>query len=211
MNPEARARIREEISKGVRTSRGIDQYRITFDLDHLTDKHVVLDVGAGDSEFAEKMRKRKIRVVRLDPDYLSYPPRDKKDTVVGIVQELPFRDDTFDEVLASWSMYYVKTGTKVALAELLRVTKPGGRVQISPGVIKDEGDSTQLPNVALRDVAIAETETVIITKPHGSTPEEIAALVDQLDKTFSFYNEEVCEKWSNKLVQRIKSIGKALH
>ena len=49
------------------------------------------------------------------------------DAAVGDVQSLPFADDVFDCAVAAWMLYHA-TDVPLALAELARVLRPGGRL-----------------------------------------------------------------------------------
>jgi demethylmenaquinone methyltransferase/2-methoxy-6-polyprenyl-1,4-benzoquinol methylase len=51
------------------------------------------------------------------------------DLIAGDALHLPFADSTFDVVTISWALRNVNDVT-VALAEMLRVTKPGGRLVV---------------------------------------------------------------------------------
>lgn len=89
----------------------------------------VLDVGAGDSPFADQLSGLVRMAVVLDPDYLHRPPPTGL-AVVGDVTSLPFRACAFDEVHASYVLMHLPART--AIDELLRTTAPGGRVCITP-------------------------------------------------------------------------------
>ncbi len=52
--------------------------------------------------------------------------------VVGRIEEMPFAADSFDVVLLMGSLEYV-TSVEQALAEIARVTRPGGRVVVTMG------------------------------------------------------------------------------
>ena len=50
----------------------------------------------------------------------------------GDARELPFEDNSFDIILSSWALHniYEQQGRELALREIARVLKPGGRVTI---------------------------------------------------------------------------------
>ena len=98
----------------------------------------ILDVGAGQSNFADTVNSLygENTVVRVDPFYPENPPTNVNGAVTATAQVLPFRDEALDEVLALWSVYWVKHDLDKALQEMLRVTKRGGKVKIRPALVK---------------------------------------------------------------------------
>lgn len=110
----------------------------------------ILDVGAGDSGFAEAARRYGARVVQLDPKYdpqpthltvdkrqlYQYtPPQFTEGAIAAVAQQLPFKDNTFDEISALYSVYWMNVGVKTALSEMLRVTKDYGTLTIWPAKV----------------------------------------------------------------------------
>jgi arsenite methyltransferase len=57
---------------------------------------------------------------------------DRVEIVDGDARKLPFGDNTFDVVVSSWALHniYDRAGRDVAVREIIRVLKPGGRVSI---------------------------------------------------------------------------------
>lgn len=92
----------------------------------------VLDVACGTGMASEPLEKRGLRVTALD---ISEPMLDKarirlkeSKLVVGDAEKLPFKDGSFDAVICAQAIHWVDQ--RVALAEMARVTAPGGRVAI---------------------------------------------------------------------------------
>ena len=57
---------------------------------------------------------------------------DEIDFRVGVIESLPFRDETFDAVTSSLMMHHLPEHVRAkGLAEILRVLKPGGRLLIA--------------------------------------------------------------------------------
>lgn len=134
----------------------------------------ILDIGAGDSGFAKEAAKVAKRIVRLDPKYSDTPPEYRNDAITGMVQNLPFQDNTFDETVASISLYWIKTGLNEALLEMIRVTKPEGKVRIFPAALK-KGEMAQY-SLSTRLVFVSNqrslSPTLIITKNPSYKPSD---------------------------------------
>ena len=92
----------------------------------------VLDAGCGTGRFAAALERRAARLVGvdLDPAMLSVAaPRVRAPLLAADARKLPFRDAAFDVAIAVTVCEF--TASPAALvAELARVTRPGGRVVI---------------------------------------------------------------------------------
>jgi demethylmenaquinone methyltransferase/2-methoxy-6-polyprenyl-1,4-benzoquinol methylase len=93
----------------------------------------ILDVAAGTGTSSASLARSGAQVVALDfsPGMIAegrrrYP---KIEFIEGDAEKLPFADDTFDAVTISFGLRNVEH-PKVALAEMYRVLKPGGRLVI---------------------------------------------------------------------------------
>ncbi|HEY7342535.1 MAG TPA: methyltransferase domain-containing protein [Ktedonobacterales bacterium] len=67
---------------------------------------------------------------------------------IGVIEQLPFPDQTFDVVFSTLMMHHLPTPLKrQGLAEIARVLKPGGRVVIADFTHKQEraGRATRFP------------------------------------------------------------------
>ena len=93
----------------------------------------VLDLAAGTGESSVPMGERGARVIACDFSlgmlHVGKAGHPDLDYVAGDAVALPFADDTFDAVTISFGLRNMAS-TSGALAELLRVTQPGGRVVI---------------------------------------------------------------------------------
>jgi SAM-dependent methyltransferase len=90
----------------------------------------VLEVGPGPGELSERMqRELGAEVVAIDVSerMVELARARGVDARVGDVQELPFRDGTFDLVVAAWVLFHVPDLDR-GLAEIARVLRPGGRL-----------------------------------------------------------------------------------
>lgn len=82
---------------------------------------------------------------------------DRIELHVADVQALPFDDDRFDAVVCESVLAFVGDQRR-AIAELVRVTKPGGRVGLNEGIL-----TTDAPDdvaAVLRDMGLTLTPTV---------------------------------------------------
>lgn len=95
-----------------------------------------LDVGAGTGLLAERLHDSGFSVVALDPfpQMLDQLGRRRPEIarVVARGDDLPFPDDTFDFTYSVAVMHHIADPDLVrrTLAEMVRVTRPGGRILI---------------------------------------------------------------------------------
>ncbi|MCD4700152.1 MAG: class I SAM-dependent methyltransferase, partial [Phycisphaerae bacterium] len=84
----------------------------------------ILDCGSGDDIFGSYLRRKGNEVISLDVDEKAL-----KETpgtcVVASCAEMPFPDDYFDAV---WSCAIIEHVEEESLPDMIRVTKPTGRV-----------------------------------------------------------------------------------
>lgn len=104
------------------------------DFTNLPERGRMLDVGSGTGSlaFAITERKRRARVLGIDPsqEYVAYatsrnPFPDRASFEVGDAQQVHFPDASFDAALSLLVFNFIPDPKK-ALLELRRVTKPGG-------------------------------------------------------------------------------------
>jgi SAM-dependent methyltransferase len=87
----------------------------------------VLEVGGGQGELAERMKRElgaEVTFVDQSPRMVELAQARGIDARVGDVQELPFADGSFDTVVAAWMLYHVPDVDR-ALAETARVLRKG--------------------------------------------------------------------------------------
>jgi SAM-dependent methyltransferase len=109
---------------------GPDARQVLFDAIAEVQPRRVLEVGPGEGELAERMRKDLgSEVVAIDQSerMVELTQRRGIDARLGDVQALPFDDEEFDCAVAAWMLYHV-TDIERALGELARVLRPGGRL-----------------------------------------------------------------------------------
>lgn len=94
----------------------------------------VLDVGTGTGHYACDLAARGLRVTGYDSSEAMLQIARAKDAGVlwrqGEAEDLPFADGSFDLVLSVTALEFVRD-RDLALAEMYRVTAPGGRMVIA--------------------------------------------------------------------------------
>ncbi len=110
----------------------------------------VLDVGCGTGTLAMKIQRRvgrAGRVTGVDPGTQQIARARSKaarrhmpiEFQLGVIEQLPFPDQTFDVVFSTLMMHHLPAPLKrQGLAEIARVLKPGGRLVIADFTHKQE-------------------------------------------------------------------------
>ncbi|MBA3450863.1 MAG: methyltransferase domain-containing protein [Chloroflexia bacterium] len=114
------------------------QRRADYVLRHLPDAAgaSALDVGAGTGLLAERLHDLGLEVTALDPfARMLEQLRQRRPEIATVVtpgHELPYRDDTFALTYSVAVMHHIADPELVrrTLAEMVRVTRPGGRILI---------------------------------------------------------------------------------
>jgi ubiquinone/menaquinone biosynthesis C-methylase UbiE len=124
--------------------------RRTVDLARLQPGERALDVGCGTGTLALAVARRvgpTGRVVGIDPGAQQIARARAKATrrhaptefQIGVIEELPFADQTFDVVVSTLMMHHLPAPLRrQGLAQIARVLKPGGRLVIADFVRKQE-------------------------------------------------------------------------
>jgi SAM-dependent methyltransferase len=90
----------------------------------------VLEVGCGWGEFAARVRDElgaEVVATDLSPRMVELARGRGLAAALADVQQLPFRDASFDCAVANWMLYHVPDLDR-GLAEIARVLRPGGRL-----------------------------------------------------------------------------------
>ena len=122
----------------------------TANLARMQPGDAVLDVGCGTGTLAMEVARRvgrAGRVAGVDPGTEQIARARSKaarrhmpiEFQIGVIEQLPFPDQTFDVVLSTLMMHHVSASIKrQGLAEIARVLKPGGRLVIADFTRKQE-------------------------------------------------------------------------
>jgi ubiquinone/menaquinone biosynthesis C-methylase UbiE len=180
-------------------NRHLSAYQKFFGSEIGKGNELILDMGAGDSHFAQEIQdsqEHNARVIRLDADYANNPPADSRDTVAASATQLPFNDNTFDKVVSSWMMLHIPRAVgQEALKETLRVTKPGGQILMTPALprLRKGKDTTRASFKKFNKIGLPQT--LAITKPNdfdslseAERAEIVADLAESVTMSPKFYN-----------------------
>jgi ubiquinone/menaquinone biosynthesis C-methylase UbiE len=151
----------------------------------------VLDVGCGTGTLAMEVARRvgrAGRVAGVDPGTEQIARARWKaarrnlpvDFQIGVIEQLPFPDQTFDVVLSTLMMHHLPADLKrQGLAEIARVLKPGGRLVIADFKHKKErqgqaarfhagGSRMQDLAALVKDAGFSQVETEEMQPPRFS-------------------------------------------
>jgi ubiquinone/menaquinone biosynthesis C-methylase UbiE len=164
----------------------------------------VLNVAAGGTNLGQDLAPKlfhDVRVVSVDPVYARQTLTHRSNMVAGLMQELPFRDESFDAAMLHFGMEYIpRNEVGATIHEMLRVVKPTGPesdgvVLINPAyksrrlqrALHHAGFDEMFAGVIEHDAGVSHIEyrrhifpTLIIQKTPALTAErevELAALV----------------------------------
>jgi ubiquinone/menaquinone biosynthesis C-methylase UbiE len=163
----------------------------TANLARLQPGDAVLDVGCGTGTLAMEVAHRvgrAGRVAGIDPGTQQIARARAKaarrhvpiEFQIGVIEQLPFPDQTFDVVFSTLMMHHVPASLKrQGLAEIARVLKPGGRLVIADFKRKQErqgqaarfhagGSSMQDLAALVKDAGFEDLETEEMRPPRFS-------------------------------------------
>lgn len=120
--------------------RAMDRAGLVVDhLDRLLPPGLVLDVGAGDGFTALRLRRPDREVVALEPAAGVLDAAARLRWVRGEAEALPFADDTFDAVYATWAYFFPTFhDPSPGLLEAERVLVAGGLLVVVDNLGGDE-------------------------------------------------------------------------
>jgi SAM-dependent methyltransferase len=88
--------------------------------------HRILDAGCGTGDFAAMLTSPEVTCVDRSAAAVEAARAKGLMARVADIRELPFADESFDVVVASWMLYHVPDRAR-AIRELARVVRPAGR------------------------------------------------------------------------------------
>jgi len=165
--------------------------RKTANLARMQPGEQVLDVGCGTGTLAMEVQSRvgrAGRVAGVDPGTQQIARARRSaarrhvpiDFQIGMIEQLPFPDQSFDVVFSTLMMHHLPASLKrQGLAEIARVLKPGGRLVIADFKRKQErqgraarfhagGSSIQDLAAMVSDAGFSEVETEEMQPPRFS-------------------------------------------
>ncbi len=142
----------------------------------------ILDAGCGTGVFTAEILERGARVVGFDLSFNMLGRALNKNgdrpfqPVIGDMERLPFADASFDKAVSITAIEFIQDAG-IAIEELFRVTKPGGRIVVAT--------LNGLSSWALRRVEAGKKGHALFERAVFRTPDEIRNLspVDGLVET----------------------------
>ncbi len=184
--------------RAISTDRGIEHYEAVFGKEAVSGKGLTLDLAAGFSSFAEEINDDKTKVVRLDATYGEERPDNPRGAVAGLVQSIPFENDTFDRVISSFMMQHLKPEDMAgALREMIRVTKPGGDVMVFPLMnnFSKFGSPYNFVYEKKFNKGGLTTPTLVIRKDPNLRPQDWEVVVNNTLKTAKLQHGKLQGRW----------------
>jgi len=102
-------------------------------------KSYIIDLGGNNGKFAKQLKSETTTIVSIDIDRSIMVGADGMHLpgitpIQGNILNMPFKDETFDVVLARAILHHVPDNLDLALKEIHRILKPGGQILVEePG------------------------------------------------------------------------------
>jgi len=179
----------------------------------------ILDVGAGDSTFAESRSPGQC-VTRVDKDYGRSAPEGGDYISCDITSGIPRDPETFDTAISSFLMQHLTPDEQAAaIVEMLRVTKKyhgeySGVIGLYPvfnpdslhALIHEHGLGNEMRlerSKKLNDtIKLRKLECETLWIANARDPEQTVELATMIAKTGSFYRRRKLKDWPRQLGMR---------
>ena len=138
---------------------------------------LVLDAGAGNGSYHPALETRQVRAVAVERELgmIRSASDSQAAFVAGDVSELPLASDTVDHSMANHMLFHVPDIPR-ALAELARVTRPGGRVVLTTNGDLRESPLQQLHRRAAREMGIDAGVEIVSDRFGAHNLEQVRAV-----------------------------------
>jgi ubiquinone/menaquinone biosynthesis C-methylase UbiE len=119
---------------------GDELWKKPLDLQLPADSYII-DLGGNTGKFAKQIKSKTNTIVSIDIERAIMVGGDGKplpgiEPIQGNILYLPFKDNTFDVVLARAILHHVPDNLDLAFKEIYRILKPGGQVIVEePGAL----------------------------------------------------------------------------
>ena len=134
MAGEAYDRVADQYDHDLLDYDNIDRRLFTLALPKDLQGLQIADIGGGSGRWADRLVQRGAQVTVIDPARNMMSQARKKNkfikTIEGVVEHIPLDDRFSDITICAFVLGYV-ADLKFALTELIRITKPGGKIMIS--------------------------------------------------------------------------------
>jgi len=154
----------------------------------------ILDIGGGTGAHSRVMRSDGYFPVVVDPSAAQRARAAALDLPVvgGVGQALPFADDSFDMAYFHLSLHY--GDWRAALAETVRIVRPGGKLWIwtfSREYLETSFTGRWFPSVGMHDLArFPEIDDVVAhLTASGMVSIETGTVIEQVERTVSSWEE----------------------
>jgi SAM-dependent methyltransferase len=120
--------------------------RVAHWLERIPPESWILDLGCGPTSLIAQAGWRRVIALDRSPRHTAAVRRSGRAALVATGSQLPFPDDRFDAVWCSGMLHHVPDPIALAaMGEILRVTRPGGRVLLFDAVLPEPAWRRPLP------------------------------------------------------------------
>lgn len=168
------------------------QGKVIAHLDQILPNGFVLDIGAGNGFTAVRLTTPQRTIIPLEPDPHMIDHTLPLVWAQGVAQAIPFHDNTFDAVYATWAFFFDDIADlEVGLQEAARILKDGGLLAIVDNAGNDEFCGLAPRNIASnRDGWLVRgfEETIL------STSYQFDSVAEARKLTSFYFGEQVGEQ-----------------